>query len=125
MLFKSLVTTGSSLFTCRNLWQNTSRPPEKCVEHQCRPSILWRDAAISTPMLWSTLQLGHHTIWRARSYPLSLLVIRKQVAFWILYSVLSLITKHQWKPITLDGAEGAFLDNSSYQIYIECVKVVL
>ena len=82
---------------------------------------LWRDAAISTPILWSTLQLGHHTtrrnmdnhisswIERARSYPLSL-VIRKQEGFLDpVYSVFSLITKHQWKSITLDGVESILL----------------
>jgi hypothetical protein len=52
---------------------------------------LWRYAALSTPTLWSTLELGHRTarwnmrnhidswIERAHSYPLSLpVVIRKQ-----------------------------------------------
>ena len=47
---------------------------------------LWRYAALSTPRLWSTLELGHHMtrrnmqnhidLWieRAHSYPLSLVV---------------------------------------------------
>jgi hypothetical protein len=76
---------------------------------------LWRDAVLGTPMLWSTLELDRHTTkcnidnhihsWieraqRAHSYPLSL-VIREEGDF--LDLVLNLITKHQWRSITLDG----------------------
>ena len=82
---------------------------------------LWRDAALSIPMLWSTLELGHHTtkhnmdnhinswIERAQSYPLSL-VIRKQDGFLDpVYSVFTLITKHQWKSITLDSDDTSII----------------
>ena len=82
---------------------------------------LWRYAALSTPMLWSTLELGHHTtrrntdnhinswIERARSYPLSL-VIRKQDGFLDpVKSVLTLITNHRWKSITLDSDDESIL----------------
>ncbi|KAF8802182.1 hypothetical protein BYT27DRAFT_7197261 [Phlegmacium glaucopus] len=76
---------------------------------------LWRYAALSTPMLWSTLELGHHMttrnminhvdswIERARSYPLSL-TIRTQTGVWDpAYSVLPFIADHRWKLITLDS----------------------
>ena len=79
---------------------------------------LWRDAALSTPILWSTLELGHHTtkrnmdnhvdswIERAHSYPLSL-VIRKEHDIWNrldpVCNGLTLITNHQWKSVTLDS----------------------
>ena len=78
---------------------------------------LWRDAALSTPMLWSTLELGRHTtrcnmdnhidswIERAHSYPLSL-VFRKHDDFLDpVDSILTLITKHQWKSINLYSGE--------------------
>ena len=54
-----------------------------------------RYAALSTPMLWSSLEFGHHTtnmdhhidswIQRAHSYPLSLAI---SVVFWILSTAL-------------------------------------
>ena len=81
----------------------------------------WRNAALGTPMLWSTLELGHHTtrwnmhnhidswIKRALSYPLSL-VIRKQDGFLDpVTSVLTLITEYQWKSITLDSDDKNIL----------------
>ena len=82
---------------------------------------LWRYAALSTPRLWSTLELGHHTtrrnmqnhidLWteRAHSYPLSLsLIIRNQHGFLdSLKNALTLILitnlNHHWKSITLDS----------------------
>ena len=84
---------------------------------------LWRDAALNTPTLWSTLELGHHTtrcymrnhidswIERAHSYPLSL-VIRKQDSDVFLNPVLTaltLIANHQWKSITLDSDDTIIL----------------
>ena len=85
---------------------------------------LWRDAALSTPILWSTLELGRHTtkhnmdnhvdswIERAHSYPLSL-VIKKQDDIWSrldpVCNGLTLITVHQWKSITLDSDDTSIL----------------
>ena len=82
---------------------------------------LWRDAALSTPVLWSTLELGHHRkrhklgnhvdswIERAHSYPLTL-VIRKRKGFLDpVHRVRTLITKHQWKSITLDSDDTSIL----------------
>ena len=82
---------------------------------------LWRCSAISTPILWSTLELGHHTtkrntdnyidswIERARSYPLSL-VIRKRKGFLDpVKRAPTLITNHQWKSITLDSDDRSIL----------------
>jgi hypothetical protein len=83
----------------------------------------WRDLALSTPMLWSTLKLGHHRtrrnmdnhinswIERAHSYPLSLVVRTRSGFLDPVYSVLSnsLISKHQLKSITLDGIKSATL----------------
>ena len=82
---------------------------------------LWRYAALRTPMLWSTLELGHRTtkrntdnhidswIERARSCPLSL-VIRKQYGYLDpVNSVLTLIPNHQWKSITLDSDDTSIL----------------
>ena len=79
----------------------------------------WRAAALRTPILWSTLELGHHTrrrnmnnhinswIERARSYPLSLVIQFGEEDNFLdpLYSVLNLITKYQWKLITLDSGD--------------------
>ena len=80
---------------------------------------LWRAAALSTPMLWSTLELGHHTsgcnmnnhinswIERAHSYPLSLVITNRKrdiSDFWNpVFFVLTHISKHQWKSIYLDS----------------------
>ena len=76
---------------------------------------LWRYAALSTPMLWSTLELGHHTkrhntdnhinswIERARSYPLSLIIRKRKGFLDPVKSALTLIANHQWKSITLDS----------------------
>ena len=82
---------------------------------------LWRCAAISTPILWSTLELGHHMtkrntdnhidswIKRTRSYPLSL-VIRKRKGFLDpVKSAPTLITDHQWKSITLESDDRSIL----------------
>ena len=76
---------------------------------------LWRNAALGTPMLWSTLELGHHTTqenmynhinsWtkRALSYPLSLVIRKQNGSLDPVSNVLTLINKHQWKSITLDS----------------------
>ena len=82
---------------------------------------LWRAAALSTPMLWSTLELGHHTTrrnmenhiysWleRADSYPLSL-VIRKRDDFPDpVHSIDDFISDYQWKSITLDSGNTSIL----------------
>ena len=83
---------------------------------------LWRHAALSTPMLWSTLELGHHTtklnmdhhidswIQRAHSYPLSL-VIRKQGGFLdpVDSVLITYIADHQWKSITLESNDRSIL----------------
>ena len=82
---------------------------------------LWRYAALSTPILWSTIELGHHRtirnldnyinswIERAHSYPLTL-VIRKLHGFKDpVYKVRTLITKHRWKSITLDSDDTSIL----------------
>ncbi|KAF8802136.1 hypothetical protein BYT27DRAFT_7197212 [Phlegmacium glaucopus] len=75
---------------------------------------LWRYAALSTPVLWSTLELGHHKskrkmidhvnswIERAHSCPLSL-TIKKWRDVDPTYTVLTLIANHQTKSITLDS----------------------
>ena len=73
------------------------------------------------PLLWSTIELGHHTIkcnidnhidsWieRAHAYALSL-VIRQHDGFLDpVNSVLALITEHQWKSITLDSRNTSIL----------------
>ena len=74
---------------------------------------LWRYAALSTPMLWSTLKLGRHVsrrnidnhidswIERARSYPLSLVIIDRYSFVDPVNIALPLITNHQLKSITL------------------------
>ena len=95
-----------------------------CPKHVLNLSAvcqLWRDAALRTPMLWSTLELGHHTtrrkmmnhinswIERARSYPLSLVVRKQDDCLDPVHSVLSLTTKHQWKSITLDSGDKSIL----------------
>ena len=82
---------------------------------------LWRDAALCTPVLWSTLELGHHStrpnmenyidLWieRANPYPLSL-AIKKQGDFLDpVSSVVDLITEYQWKSITLDSGHTSIL----------------
>ena len=83
---------------------------------------LWRHAALGTPMLWSTLELGHHTtklnmdhhidswIQRAHSYPLSL-VIRKQGGFLdpVDSVLITYIADHQWKSITLESNDRSIL----------------
>ena len=71
---------------------------------------LWRDAALRTPILWSTLELCHdHTtrrnmdnhidLWteRARSYPLSLVITSREQDNSLdpANSALSFITNHQ------------------------------
>ena len=82
---------------------------------------LWRAAALGTPVLWSTLELGHHTtrrdmdnhinswIERARSYPLSLVIRERGFPSVPFYSVLTLISKHRWKSITLDSGDTSIL----------------
>ena len=85
---------------------------------------LWRYAALSTPMLWSTLELGHHTtrsnmdnhinswIERAGSYPLSLVIDKDPGNRGILdpvNSVLTHIPNHQWKSITLHSNKTSIL----------------
>ena len=42
---------------------------------------LWRDAAISTPILWSTLQLGHHTTRRNMDNHISSWIERARLPF--------------------------------------------
>ena len=82
---------------------------------------LWRYAALGTPILWSTIELGHHRtirnldnyidswIERAHSYPLTL-VIKKQDGFLDpVYGVRTFIAKHQWKSITLDSDDTSIL----------------
>ena len=75
---------------------------------------LWRNVALGTPKLWSTLELGHHTtrrnmdnyidsrIERAHSYPLSLVIKKPDPK--ILHRVLTLISKHRLKSITIDSS---------------------
>ena len=82
---------------------------------------LWRNAALGTPVLWSTLELGHHMtrlninnhidswIERAYSYPLSLVIKKQDNSLDPVISVLAFITKHRWKSITLDSDDKSFL----------------
>ena len=82
---------------------------------------LWRDAALGTPMLWSMLELGHHTtsrnmdnhinswIERARSYPLSLVIKKKDGFLDPVHNILTLITKYRWESITLDSSNISIL----------------
>ncbi|KAF8802179.1 hypothetical protein BYT27DRAFT_7197257 [Phlegmacium glaucopus] len=86
---------------------------------------LWRYAALNTPALWSTLELGHETstckminhvnswIERARSYPLSLTIRNLEDSWDPDHSILALLDDHQcqWKSITLDSdnREGLLL----------------
>jgi hypothetical protein len=76
---------------------------------------LWRYAALSTPILWSTLELGHHVtkcnmdnhidswVERARSYPLSLVIRHHDGMLDPVNNALTLLTSHKWKSIALDG----------------------
>ena len=79
---------------------------------------LWREAALSAPMLWSTLELGHHKtkfnmdnhinswIERAHSHPLSLVIIHPDSRGFLdpVDSALTLFTNdRKWKSITLGG----------------------
>ena len=82
---------------------------------------LWRYAALSTSILWSTLELGHHTticnlynhvdswIERAHSYPLTLAVRKREGFLDPVYGAHTLITKHRWKSITLDSDDSSIL----------------
>jgi hypothetical protein len=115
MLLQHLVT--SSLFTYRcfgNIFVYATRDRPRHVLNLSAVCRLWREVALSSPMLWSTLELGHHTtrqpwIQRARSYPLSL-VVRKQEGFLDpVDNVLALIANHQWKSITLDSGDKSIL----------------
>ena len=76
---------------------------------------LWRDAALRTPALWSTLELvdykskynmdSHIDSWikRARSYPLSLVVRHRDGFLNSLNSARTLLTNHKCRSIALDG----------------------
>ena len=82
---------------------------------------LWRDAALCTPVLWSTLELGHHSkrhnmdnhidswIERAHSYPLSLVIEKRDDFLDPVNCILTLITKHRWKSITLHTCDTSIL----------------
>ena len=76
---------------------------------------LWRDAALRTPVLWSTLELddykskynmdSHIDSWmkRARSYPLSLVIRHHDGFLNPVNSARTLLTNHKCRSITLDG----------------------
>ena len=89
-----------------------------CAKHVLNLSAvcqLWRDAALRTPKLWTTLDLVHFRsksnmnnhidswIERAHSYPLSL-IIRLHYGFVDpVDNARTLLPNHNWKSIILDG----------------------
>ena len=76
---------------------------------------LWRDAALRTPALWSTLELvnysaqynmdSHIDSWikRAHSYPLSLVIRHHNGFLNPVNTALILLNNHKWRSITLEG----------------------
>ena len=79
---------------------------------------LWRDAALRTPALWSTLELvdykskynmdSHTDSWikRALSYPLSLVIRHHDGFLNPVNTARTVLTNHKCRSITLDGDKG-------------------
>jgi hypothetical protein len=119
MLLKSIVT--SSLFTCRNFGNIFVYATHDCPRHVLNISAvcqLWRDAALKTPMLWTTLELttrfnrdNHINSWieRARSYPLSLVIRNRNHDHNHVNTALTLLPNHKWKSISLDSVTSTLL----------------
>ena len=95
----------------------------KYATHDCPRHVLnlsavcqlWRDAALRTPALWSTLELVDYTaqynmdshidswIKRAHSYPLSLVIRHHNGFLNPVNTALILLNNHKWRSITLEG----------------------